>query len=128
MDHEKGYVIRYRSIYDWYQENNLDIYCLSIYDYLSTFVSINDTSYRGFDIKKNQLIRSYNQIAKALKISRRQVINKMSQLKAAGAIDYHQIYKNGANIITVNDVIESKEDENDKNENVNLDDLIAKLD
>lgn len=138
---KKGYVIRYRSIYDWYLNNeSLDIYALAIYDYLIAFARKEPTNYKGVSLKVGQLIRSHAQIAKALKISRRTVIRKIAALKDDGAIDIQPVMIGSinANIITVKNFkkYQTVNDDEPKKEKVieadasdiNLDEMLQKLD
>lgn len=108
---DKGYVIKCRSLYDWYAENDsIDIYALSIYDYLLTYTRQKATVYKGIKLRPGQIIRSYGQIAKALKIGRQTVIRKMSVLSNAGAIEMEntRLETGIANIITVKTVFSRK--------------------
>lgn len=124
----KGYIKRYRSIYEWYQKHDLDVYALAIYDYLNTFAAVQPKTYKGIAIKEGQVIRSYQKIADDLKLSRRTVIRRIKLLCDCEAVSYDKL-DNNINIFTVNDVHDTK-DEKDIHEvdSINIDDLLSKLD
>ena len=138
MSDNKGYVIRYRSIYDWYKNvAEMDIYALAIYDYLATYVRKDKTVYKGITLDSGQLLRSYGQIADALKIGRRTVVRKMKILKDVGAISVEQINLGSAFVITVKDFTDhdNSDDHDDKQgikdadaSDIDLDKMIENLD
>lgn len=138
MSDNKGYVIKHRSIYDWYKSvAEMDIYALAIYDYLATYVRKDKTVYKGITLEAGQLLRSYGQIADALKIGRRTVVRKMKILKDVGAISVEQINLGSAFVITVKDFIDHDhgDDHDDKKgikdadaSGIDLDKMIENLD
>lgn len=138
MSDNKGYVIKHRSIYDWYKSvAEMDIYALAIYDYLATYVRKDKTVYKGITLDSGQLLRSYGQIADALKIGRRTVVRKMKILKDVGAISVEQINLGSAFVITVKDFIDHDhgDDHDDKQgikdadaSDIDLDKMIENLD
>lgn len=138
MSDNKGYVIKHRSIYDWYKSvEEMDIYALAIYDYLATYVRKDKTVYKGIRIEPGQLIRSYGQIADTLKIGRRTVARKMKILKDVGAISVEQVNLGSAFVITVKDFIDHDhgDDHDDKQgikdadaSDIDLDKMIENLD
>lgn len=138
MSDNKGYVIKHRSIYDWYKSvAEMDIYALAIYDYLATYVRKDKTVYKGITLEAGQLLRSYGQIADALKIGRRTVVRKMKILKDVGAISVEQINLGSAFVITVKDFIDHDhgDDHDDKQgikdadaSGIDLDKMIENLD
>lgn len=138
MSDNKGYVIKHRSIYDWYKSvEEMDIYALAIYDYLATYVRKDKTVYKGITLDSGQLLRSYGQIADALKIGRRTVVRKMKILKDVGAISVEQINLGSAFVITVKDFTDhdNSDDHDDKQgikdadaSDIDLDKMIENLD
>lgn len=124
----KGYIKRYRSIYDWYQKSDLDVYALAIYDYLNTFAAITPKTYKGIALKEGQVIRSYQKIADDLKLSRRTVIRRIKLLSECEAVSYNKL-DNNINIFTVNDICDTKSEEDIQEvDNINIDELLSKLD
>lgn len=136
MSDNKGYVIKHRSIYDWYKSvAEMDIYALAIYDYLATFVRKDKIVYKGIQLEAGQLIRSYGQIADALKIARSTVIRRMTILKKVGAISIDPIDAGNAvvNVITVKDFTDHDNSDDhdakdDSTQDIDLDKLVEDLD